>query len=112
MDIVRQHTLVRTAKEEVTTIRTVVIKYTGGIFGNDHEIISYGSRTKTYFLDDLEFSRKILDTPMYNTTLGEVEIDKGFYEYIYGTVNEHLDCDCYMELVPNGGRLNAGAPHR
>ncbi|MFZ6014592.1 MAG: hypothetical protein ACOYXT_29905 [Bacteroidota bacterium] len=107
--IVRQHSFERQANKEVTTVKTVVILYTDGIFGTDHEIISYGSRTKTYFLDHLEFNKKILATPLYDTFLGEVKFNDEFFEKIYGMVNEHLDCDCYMVFAP---KFDVGAPHR
>ena len=116
MDIVRQHTLVRTAKSEVETIKVVTIEYSRGLFGTDHQIIEYGTRTKTFFLDDLEFSRRILAVPMYGEpTLGpgSFKIDDAFFREIYGTVNEHLDCDCYMQEGGTGkNRLKTGAPHR
>lgn len=111
MDIVRQHTKTTEANKITEEIKVVIIRYTGGLFGTNHEIVDYGTRTTTWFLDHLEWGRPIMGPIYGEPTLGPVEIKDPFWDEIYRTVNGHLDTDYYFEPT-TGNRLKTGAPHR
>lgn len=88
-------------------MRVVIITYGKG---TDHNIERYGYQTKAYYeYGTLEQWEK---SPYIKTALGpsSFEILQGFKDEIRRTVNNHLGCECYKDMVP-ADRLNVGAPH-
>lgn len=73
--------------------------------GDKRSFQKYGVQVKSYSYGTLNEKR-----PSPNIEFAPLEkISPSFWDEIYRTVNEHLECDCYVDLVPKS-RMNA-SPH-
>lgn len=113
-DVVWQHQIKHTDWGYTSTTRTLIINYKdsngNGIWDKEdsRSFVKYGTQTKSYY----EFGTpEQHDSSPYIQTGGLGSITDEFRDQLNINVNGHLDCDCYVDLVPRS-RLAVGPPHR
>lgn len=107
-DIVREHQIQHTDLGYTWTTRVVTITYGKG---TSHAIREYGYRVRSFIeygtYEERESSPVVVDFP------DEIDVySKRFSDEIKITINNHLDCNCYVDLVPRNRLKATSAPHR
>lgn len=111
-DVVWKFQRTQTEFGHIDKVSTVIIRYedsnnSGGWDKNDDwEIVKYGFQVKSILKD---YSGAQPKPKVVLDTIGE-PLKGAYWDEVRKAVNGHLNCDCYIELVPRP-RLEVGPPH-